>query len=144
MRNFSLGVGRRDTVIFVGATILVILLVIGWDLALVDVIGTQQLNKYFLALMVYAVAFVIAGLSALAGGLRRGMGRAGILAMIPSFLVRFGLALQIFGIMITPIGLFHATNPTRSVPVGFAAFSAVIVGIIIAGVGGNMVGPRRA
>lgn len=139
MRNFSLGVGRRDAVIFTGATILVILLTIVWDLFLVDLIGTQALNKYFLTVVLFGLALVLAFVSAIAAG-RNGRSRG----MVSSLLARFGLALQIFGIMITPIGLYYATNPTRSVPIGFAAFSSVILGIIIAGIGGNMLVPRRA
>jgi hypothetical protein len=139
MRNFSLGVGRRDAFIFAGATILVILLTIGWNLFLVDIIGTQALNKYFLTVVLFGLALVLAVFSTVVAGRS-----AGVRGMLPSLMTRFGLALQIFGIMITPIGLYYATNPTRSVPVGFAAFSSVIIGIIIAGVGGNMLVPRRA
>jgi predicted neutral ceramidase superfamily lipid hydrolase len=139
MRNFSLGVGRRDLIIFAGSTILMLVLTIVWDLFLVETISSQALNKYFLTLVLFALAAVVAFLSAVAAGRS-----AGIRGMLPSLVTRFGLALQIFGTMITPIGLFYATNPTRSVPVGFAAFSAVMLGMIIAGVGGNMLVPRRS
>lgn len=138
MRNFSLGVGRRDIVFFTGATILIIVLTIVWDLVLANWIVDQTLNKYFLTLVVFALAGAVAFLTAIVGGMR-----GGLRGMLPSLMVRFGLALQIFGTMITPIGLYYATDPTRSVPVGFAAFSAVIIGIIIAGIGGNMLVPRR-
>ena len=143
MRNFNLGVGRRDLVFFAGATILMIVLTIVWDLVLADVIVDQALNKYFLTLVLFGLAAVVAFLTSLAAG--RGDGaRTGLRGRLPGLIVRFGMALQIFGTMITPIGLFHATNPTRSVPVGFAAFSAVMIGLIIAGIGGNMLVPRRA
>src|SRR3954452_17572980 len=115
MRNVLAGIGRRDIGIYVGATILMILLTIGWDLFLVETIGTQQLNKYFLTAVLFALAALVAVVSAIAARGSHGFAAA--------LLVRFGLALEIFGIMITPIGLYYATNPTRSVQVGFAAFS---------------------
>ena len=58
--------------------------------------------------------------------------------------IRFGLALQIFGILITPVGLYYATNPVVSVPVGFASFLTVFFGVFIAGFAGNLVAPPRA
>lgn len=137
MRNFSLGVGRRDVIFFTGATVAMFVFTIFWDLVLEPLINDQVLNKYFLTLVLFGFALAVAVLTAAAGG-RNARG------FVPSVLARFGVALQIFGIAITPIGLFYATDPTRSVPVGFAAFSAVIIGIIIAGVGGNMLVPRRA
>lgn len=148
MRNFSLGVSRRDIMLFALASLVAIGLTIGWHLALVDLVGSfsrgneQRANKYFLTVVIFGLAFV-AALASLALA-QRGGARPSLFGLLPGFLVRFGIALQLFGTLITPIGLFYATNPTRSVPVGFAAFSAVILGIIIAGVGGNMLLPRRA
>lgn len=139
MRNFSLGVGRRDILFFTGATIVMFVLTVIWDLFLEPVIKDQSLNKYFLTALLFAFAGLVAFGTAVVGGRS-----AGVRGFVPSVLARFGLALQIFGTAITPIGLYYATDPTRSVPVGFAAFSAVIIGIIIAGVGGNMLVPRRA
>ncbi len=143
MRNFNLGVGRRDLAFFAGAAILMIVLTIVWDLALADVIVDQALNKYFLTLVLFGLAALTAFLASLVAGRDDGA-RTSLRGRLPGLIVRFGMALQIFGIVITPIGLFHATNPTRSVPVGFAAFSAVMLGLIIAGIGGNMLVPRRA
>jgi hypothetical protein len=55
-----------------------------------------------------------------------------------------GLGMQIFGLLIAPIGLYFETDPTRSVPIGFAAFTAVFFGVFVAGFGGNMLAPPRA
>ena len=148
MRNFKLGVGRRDLILFVGATLLVIAFTIVWTLFLVDFIGSlwrgeeQRINKYFLALFLLGLAGAVTLVSL--GVAQRGGGRPDIRALLPGFMVRFGLALQVFGICITPIGLYYATDPTRSVPLGFAAFTAVFLGLFIAGFGGNMIAPRRA
>ncbi len=147
LRNLNLGVGRRDTALFVGGTILALGLTALWDLLLVEPItaafpnNAQVVTKYLLTAMIIALAGAITLVSLVlarrqgAGAERRGM--------IAGFLIRFGLALQIFGIFIVPIGLIYSTNPTRSVPVGFAAFTAVFLGLFVAGIGGNMVAPRR-
>jgi hypothetical protein len=151
MRNFSLGVGRRDLGLFAGAAIVAIVLALLWHLFLVDLIGnsipycqnnSQICNKYFLTFVIYALAFAVSAASLLLA--RRATGEMTRHNMIAGFLIRFGLALQIFGMLITPLGLYYATDPTRSVPVGFTAFSCVFLGVFLAGFGGNMVAPRRA
>ena len=145
MRNFSLGVPRRDLILFAAATVLAIAVTIVWMLFLVDIIGgfwvgnEQRINKYFLTVVLIGLAIVVSAVSLL--GARRESGARG---MLPGFLVRFGLALQIFGILITPIALRYSTNPTISVPVGFASFTTVFAGLFLAGLGANMQVPRRA
>lgn len=151
MRNINLGAGRRDIVLFAGATALAILVTLLWNLFLVDPISnfgsycqrnSQICNKYFLTVVIFGIAVVTTALSIILA--RRVGGLATRHTLIAGTLVRFGLALQLLGILITPIGLFYATNPTRSVPVGFTFFTTVFLGIWLAGIGGNMLRPRRA
>ena len=158
MRNFSLGVPNRDLILFAGAAVVGIALTILWHLFLIGPISSlfpansQIANKYFLTVLLMGLAFVVT-LASLAIAprarregdrpARRGL-RARLWALLPGFLVRFGLALEIVGILITPIGLYYATDPTRSVPVGFTAFTMVFLGLFLAGIGGNMLAPRRA
>jgi hypothetical protein len=66
------------------------------------------------------------------------------LFMLLVVLAASGLAMQIFGLIITPVGLFYETNPVISVPIGFASFLTVFFGVFIAGFGGNMLAPPRA
>ncbi len=148
MRNFSLGVDRRNIGLFALGSLAALGVTIVWHLFLVGPItnfapnNAQRLNKYVLTFLLFGLAGAVT-LVSLALSRREGR-RPGLLGLLPGVMVRFGMALQIFGIMITPIGLYYATNPTRSVPVGFASFSGVMLGLIIAGVGGNMLLPRRA
>jgi hypothetical protein len=139
MRNINLGVDRREYILFGGSTLLVLVMTILWAVLFVPVFNDQAFNKYMLTVVLYGLSVLIAVVSL--GATMRGASRR---AMLPGFLVRFGLALQFFGIIIMPVGLFYATDPTRSVPVGFAAFSTAMIGLIIAGIGGNMLVPRRA
>lgn len=145
MRNFSLGVDRRNIVLFMAAVVLGFVLTVVWSLFLIDLIGSlwvgeeQRINKYILTVVLYGLAFLTAVVSLGAGA--RGMARR---ALLPGFLVRFGMALQLIGVVIIPIALWFGTDPERSVPLGFAAFSLVMIGLIIAGIGGNMLVPRRA
>jgi hypothetical protein len=146
MRNFSLGVNRRDLILYILGAIVAIGFTFFWQAALIGPIGSfwvgneQRINKYFLTLIIYGIAVVITLLSQLAS--LRDADRSGR-RMLPGFLVRFGLALEIFGILITPIALIYAGDPQRSVPIGFTAFSAVFVGLFVAGFGGNMLAPKR-
>lgn len=154
MRNFSLGVGRRDLALFGGATLLALIVTVVWHLFMIEPITAffpnyaQLANKYILTFIIYGLALLVAVLSVLLA--RRGAAEAnranemGRSSMLAQFLVRFGVALEILGLIITPVGLFYATDPTRSVPVGFASFTAIFVGLFLAGIGGNMLAPRRA
>jgi len=146
MRNFNLGVNRRDVILYVIGAIVSIGFTIFWQAALIVPLGTlwvgneQRINKYFLTLIIYGIAAVITLLSYLAS--LRDADRSGR-RMLPGIMVRMGLALEIFGIIITPIALFYAGDPQRSVPIGFTAFTAVFVGLFVAGFGGNMIAPKR-
>jgi uncharacterized membrane protein YjgN (DUF898 family) len=148
MRNFRLGVARRDLMLFAGTAVAAFAITVLWDLLLVDSISlmfpnnSQIANKYVLTFLMYGLAFLVAILSLFMA--RRNGGETTRVGLIAGFLIRFGIALEVFGILITPIGLFHATNPTRSVPVGFTFFACVFVGIVLAGIGGNIIAPRRA
>ena len=158
MRNFSLGVSRRDLILFAGASVVGIALTILWHLFLIGPISSlfpansQIANKYFLTFVLMGLSFVVTLASlVIAPRERRDNGRPArrrlrsrLAPLLPGFLVRFGLALEIIGILITPIGLYYATDPTRSVPVGFASFTMVFLGLFLAGIGGNMLAPRRA
>ena len=158
MGNFSLGVSRRDLILFAGASVVGIALTILWHLFLIGPISSlfqanaQIANKYFLTAVLTGLSFVVT-LASLAIAPRerrendrpvtRGL-RSRLGSLLPGFLVRFGLALEIIGILITPIGLYYATDPNRSVPIGFASFTMVFLGLFLAGIGGNMLAPRRA
>ncbi len=148
LRRINLGVSRTDLLLFVLAIVAALVLTVLWHLFLIDLIGSvmpgneQLANKYFLT-------FILLGLSALVTLVslfvaRREGGVRTRHDLIAGVMIRFGLALQIIGIIITPIGLVFATDPERSVPVGFAAFTMVFLGLFISGFGGNMVAPRRA
>ncbi len=148
MRNFNLGVRRLDIALFALAALAAVGFTVLWHLTMVDWIGSlwrgneQRINKYFLTVVLYGLAF---GVTIVSLGLAHLRGpRPGLFALLPGFLVRFGLALQIFGILIMPIALWYAGDPTRSVPIGFASFSTLFIGVFIAGFGGNMIAPRRA
>ena len=146
MRNFNLGVPRRELLLFAGAAVVALVITILWDLLLVDPIAvmfpnnSQVANKYLLTFLMYGLAFLAAVVSLFLA--RRSGGETTRGHLIAGFLIRFGLALEVFGLLITPVALVHATNPTRSVPVGFAFFACVFVGIVLAGIGGNIIAPR--
>lgn len=130
---------RRDVVLFVIATLLLLAFTMVWAVFLTPIINDQVLNKYFLTLVILIAAAVPALIPRFLpgwGGTERRPWAA--------FMVRFGMALLIFGVLITPIGLFYATDTQRSVPVAFASFTAVLLGIFVAGFGGNMLAPPRA
>ncbi len=148
MRNFNLGVDRRNIFLFVLGSLLALGVTVFWDFFLLGPItdfapdNAQNLNKYVLTLLLFGLSAAVT-LASLALSRREGR-RPGMLGLLPGLMVRFGLALQIFGTVITPIGLWYAGDPTRSVPIGFAAFAMVFLGLFVAGFGGNMIAPRRA
>ncbi len=148
MRNFSLGVDRRNIALFVLGSVAALGITVVWHLFLIGPItnfapnNAQRLNKYVLTFLLFGLAGAVT-LASLALSRREGR-RPGLLGLLPGVMVRFGMALQIFGTLITPVGLYYAGDPTRSVPVGFAAFTMVFLGLFVAGFGGNMIAPRRA
>jgi hypothetical protein len=147
MRSFISELDRRDMVLYAGGLVLAIILTILWDLFLEPVVSNmfpdnaQVFNKYLLAVLIVGLAAVVALVSLVAA--QRSGGLPTRNALIAGVLVRFGIALELLGITIIPIALYYSSDPTRSVPIGFAAFTAVFAGLFLAGIGGNMLAPRR-
>lgn len=136
-----LGISMRDIVFWTLATLVVFAVGVAWDVLLVDLIGDQSTNKYVLTLILLVLCGVFTALSMLVVRPRAGSAQAR--HRMAALFVRFGFALQLFGSVIAPIGLFHATNPTRSVPVGFAYFATVFTGLFVAGIAGNVLRPAN-
>ena len=128
---------RRDVLLFTVVGLVVFGFSVVWALFLanlpIPIIG----QKGFMLLVVLAFSALVAIIPRFTWG--RNETRPGARLMI-----RLGLAMQIFGILITPVGLYYETNPVVSVPVGFAGFLVVFFGVFIAGFGGNMIAPARA
>lgn len=127
----------RDVVLYAGLGVALLAFTIVWALFLTDAIAVVLPNTMFMLLVV--VVFAI--LAALVPRITYGRNETHPNARLA---VRLGLALEIFGLLITPVGIFYATNPVISVPVGFAGFLAVFFGTFIAGFGGNVLAPKRA
>jgi hypothetical protein len=127
---------RRDVLLFTVLGLAVIGFSVVWALFLanlpIPLIG--QNGFLFLAVIAFSVLAAVIPFFTWGRSETRPVARA---------LVRFGLALQIFGILITPVGLYYATNPVVSVPVGFASFLTVFFGVFIAGFAGNLIAPPR-
>lgn len=137
-----LGIRVADIVFWTVASVVVFAVTLLWDLVLADIVDDQNLNKYLLTAIIIglAVAFTVLSLIVSGGGAAaqsRKHRRAQIAA-------RLGIALQLFGTIITPLGVYHAAFPPRSVPIGFAFFTAVFAGIFLAGFAGNVLAPERA
>jgi hypothetical protein len=147
MRNFSLGVNRRDLLLFAAAAVLGVLLTIVWDLFVEPMItgmagdNAQQFNKYILTVLLLGLCVLVSVVSL---GAARSEQRRDRRSLVAGLMVRFGIAMQLIGLIVTPIALYYATDPTRSVPIGFASFTLVLLGIFVAGFGGNALLPRRA
>ncbi|MDQ5851170.1 MAG: hypothetical protein M3380_03690, partial [Chloroflexota bacterium] len=120
-----------DIILVAGIALGVFVLTVLWSLpgSVADILN-QSLNKYLLAVLF--------------------LGAAAVAALVPRFvprlwpasrdpvgatMVRFGITLQIIAVLTCTVGLWFASNPTRSVPVGFAAFTAMFVGLFVAGFG---------
>ena len=148
----SLGIGsRRDILLFVVATIAALGLTVVWAFVLVNFIaaGDQTVNKYLLTIATLGLA-ALTGLVPLLlrwdrepdGGRR---GRFGLSnRAIAAFMVRFGIAAQIFAVLTCLVGLYFATDPTRSVAIAFWTFTLALLGLFVAGFGGNVLAPARA
>ena len=142
MRNFSLGVSARDAILFLGAIFVALGITVVWLSYLEEPIGSlwvgneQRINKYFLTIVLFGLAGLVALVSLRSQ--RRRRTRPGLQALLPALMMRFGLALMFVGTVITPIALVYAGDPTRSVPIGFAAFSTIFVGLFAAGMGANL------
>lgn len=128
---------RRDVLLYVVATIVVLVICAAWAVLVVPIFNDQVLNKYLITIVFLVISIAmgfVGGIPRLRGS-RRSLG---------AFMVRAGMAMQIFGTAISLVGLFYATDPSRSVPVAFAAFTLVFLGIFVAGFGGNMLAPKSA
>lgn len=128
---------RRDVLLFTVLSLAVIGFSVVWALFLANLPIPLIGQNGFVLLAVLGFSVLAAAIPYVTWGRHetRPLARA---------MVRFGLALQIFGILITPVGLYYATNPVVSVPVGFASFLTMFFGVFIAGFGGNMIAPPRA
>lgn len=128
IRSFDIA-DRRDVLLFVVLAIVVFALT-----ALMAVTG--NINKLYTLGLLIITSVIAAVIPAFTWGRGESRPRA-------RFMVRLGLAMQVFGVIMTPVGLYYETNPVISVPVGFAAFLSVFFGVFIAGFGGNMLAPPR-
>lgn len=126
---------RRDVLLFVVLSLVAFGATLAWALLLAGV--APALDNWIVLGLVIILSALAAVIPAISWARGTRLPRA-------QFLVRFGLGLQIFGLLITPIGLYYETNPVISVPIGFASFLTVFFGIFIAGFGGNMLAPKKA
>lgn len=125
---------RRDVLLFTVVGLLLFGVVTAWSLFLTATLDTW--NNLFVLGLVLAASLLVAIIPGVSWGRNETRPRA-------RFWVRVGLAMQIFGTLITPIGLYFETNPIISVPIGFAAFLTVFFGVFVAGFAGNMLAPPR-
>lgn len=128
---------RRDIGLFVVVSLALFAFTVVWALFLAQLPILIIGQKGLMLLVVMAASALVALVPMFTWG--RGERRPGA-----RFMVRLGLAMQIFGLIITPVGLFYETNPVISVPIGFAAFLTVFFGVFVSGFGGNMIAPPRA
>lgn len=135
-----LGFKRSDITFWFIATVLAFAVGVIWDVAIAQFFS-QNFNRYLLTFIFIGLSVVAAALSWLMLRRQEPSEVANRSRSRAHFIVRFGTALQLFGTILAPIGLFHATNPTRSVPVGFAFFATVFAGLFIAGFAGNALRP---
>ncbi len=127
---------RRDVLLFTAVGLALFGFSVVWALFLANMTIPVIGQKMLMLLVVLAASALVAFVPRAAWG--RSEDRP-----LARLMVRLGLAMQIFGLAITPIGLYYESNPVVSVPVGFAAFLAVFFGVFIAGFGGNMIAPPR-
>ena len=128
---------RRDVLLFIVIGLALFGFTVAWALFLANITIPVIGQNIFLLLVVLAAAAVAAFIPRIAWGRSEDRPTARLM-------IRLGLAMQIFGLVITPIGVWYEANPVISVPVGFASFLVVFFGVFIAGFGGNMVAPPRA
>lgn len=137
---------RRDVVLVTILGIASLAFNLVWAFFLVEVTGPigpyvglaeNDFNKYFITFVLLAFAVIAAFIPRISWGRADRKPRA-------SLMVRFGLSLMIFSLLLTLVGVYFATDPTRSVPAGFSAFTGMLLGTFVAGFGGNMLAPPRA
>jgi hypothetical protein len=131
---------RRDVLLMTAAVLVVFAITAVWGFLLVnnDPFRSQNSSKYFLTLLFFGAAAVVGLLPYLTKWGRQEDHR------LARLFVRVGTALMLFAIVASVIGLLYATDPTRSVPVGYATFTAMLIGLFMAGFAGNALIPDRA
>jgi len=132
---------RRDVLLMTAATIAVFVITAVWGVLLagrIDPFRSQNVSKYFLTFLFFAAAGGVAAFPYLSKWDQQA-GHA-----VARAVVRFGIALQLFAVFASLVGLFYATDPTRAVPVGFATFAAMLVGLLAAGFAANSFAPDKA
>ena len=131
---------RRDVLLMTVATLVVFAIVTVWGVLLVGraPFESQNVSKYVLTVLFFGAAAVVAVVPFV---LRwdRDAGHP-----IARLIVRACIALQLFAVVSSVIGLLYATNPIVSVPVGFATFTAMLIGLLGAGFAGNTLAPATA
>ncbi|WP_026370970.1 hypothetical protein [Kallotenue papyrolyticum] len=137
LRSFQLA-PRNDVLLFLGLDLGLFALTIVWALLLAEPIFrvAKKGNNYLILLLLFLFALLAALIPYLTWGRRETRPRA-------RFMVRFGLALQIFAVTLTLPAIYFASNPVVAVPIGFATFLAMFTGVFLAGFGGNMLAPPR-
>ncbi len=129
-----------DIILFTLVIVGVLVVVILWSLpnSVADRFD-QSTNKYLVTVVFLGAAAVVAILPRFLPMWKR-EGRS----LLAAAMVRFGLALEIMAVLACAIALYYANDPARSVPIGFAAFTGVLLGMVTAGIGGNKLAPPRA
>lgn len=130
---------RRDVLLMTAATLVVFAITAVWGvfLAGTGIFRNQNLSGYILLLLFLGAGGAVGAFPFVTGWDReKGQARA-------RMVVRIGIALQLFSVLASLVGLFYATDTTRSVPVGFATFTAMMLGLILAGFAGNLLAPKQ-
>ncbi len=140
IRSLNL-VPRNDALLVVALGVVIVGLGIVWAALLADPIflrfGSSSPNNWLMLL-------TLIGFAALAAAIPRFTWGRDESRPIARAMVRFGISLQIFAVLMTPIGLYFETDPVVAVPVGYGTFLAMFLGVFVAGFGGNMLAPPRA
>lgn len=129
---------RRDVLLMTAAVLVVFAITAVWGVLLAGKVPPfrgQNASKYSLTVLFFVAAAVVGGLPYVTKWDRQAGHR------VARLFVRAGVALMLFAIVASLVGLFYATDPTRSVPVGYATFAAFLVGLFAAGFGGNALAP---
>lgn len=134
-----LGFSLADILFWTVVTMIVVAFTIVWDIFLVPAVNDQSLMRYILTAILLALCV---GFTVLSLVVSRLLGQT-IRKPRATFLVRLGTAMMLIGTATAPIGLYHATDPERSVPVGFAYFTLVFIGMFLTGFAGNSLAPAQ-
>jgi uncharacterized membrane protein len=140
IRSLNL-VPRNDALLVLGLGLLIFGFAAVWSVVLADSIFRQfrssTPNNFLMLLVLIGFAAVATIVPWFTWGRNetRKIARA---------MVRFGISIQVFAVLITPVGLYFETDPVIAVPIGYASFLAMFLGVFVAGFGGNMLAPPRA